>query len=362
MRKRILRTAAVLLLTVLLAVLAILSPLFGSLNRTKGGSGAADKVRQDAKTEEQTDNLETGGTAEMADKTTEENGKTEEQTETAGKSGTASAEDSLEDSAGSAGDVAESSGETLHVTVLGDSIAKGYSGDKSVHVECYGNLAAEQIASQNRSPYIVENYAKNGLDSVDMNEKILTKEEVTVSLENADVIFITVGSNDLLNECKRVVQEILNTDTTFKSADEALKVLEDAVGENPFLVLNIINALANWDYHSFEVQWRQMMDTITPLRKEDAQIIVTDIYNPVANMELPSTMNQVVEDIIGNMNQIMEEHAWEYDYRVASVSESDVCGHVQSDGLHPDQTGQQIIADIVTEEYEEANKGEFIEE
>ena len=208
----------------------------------------------------------------------------------------------------------------------------------------------------------MENYAKNGLDSADMNEKILTKEEVPVSLENADVIFITVGSNDLLNECKRVVQEILNTDTKFKSADEALKVLEDAVGENPFLVLNIINALANWDYHSFEVQWRQMMDTITPLRKEDAQIIVTDIYNPVANMELPSTMNQVVEDIIGNMNQIMEEHAWEYDYRVASVSESDVCGHVQSDGLHPDQTGQQIIADIVTEEYEEANKGEYIEE
>lgn len=343
MRKRILRTAAVLLLTVLLAVLAILSPLFGSLNRTKGGSGAADKVRQDAKTEEQTDNLETGGTADMADKTTEENRVTEEQTETAG-------------------DGAEVGEQSLYVTVLGDSIAKGYSGDKSVHVECYGNLAAEQIASQNRSPYIVENYAKNGLDSADMNEKILTKEEVTASLENADVIFITVGSNDLLDECKRVVQEILNTDTKFKSADEALKVLEDAVGENPFLVLNIINALANWDYHSFEVQWRQMMDTITPLRKEDAQIIVTDIYNPVANMELPSTMNQVVEDIIGNMNQIMEEHAWEYDYRVASVSESDVCGHVQSDGLHPDQTGQQIIADIVTEEYEEANKGEYIEE
>lgn len=343
MRKRILRTAAVLLLTVLLAVLAILSPLFGSLNRTKGGSGAADKVRQDAKTEEQKDNLETGGTADMADKTTEENRVTEEQTETAG-------------------DGAEVGEQSLYVTVLGDSIAKGYSGDKSVHVECYGNLAAEQIASQNRSLYIVENYAKNGLDSADMNEKILTKEEVTVSLENADVIFITVGSNDLLNECKRVVQEILNTDTKFKSADEALKVLEDAVGENPFLVLNIINALANWDYHSFEVQWRQMMDTITPLRKEDAQIIVTDIYNPVANMELPSTMNQVVEDIIGNMNQIMEEHAWEYDYRVASVSESDVCGHVQSDGLHPDQTGQQIIADIVTEEYEEANKGEYIEE
>ena len=46
-----------------------------------------------------------------------------------------------------------------------------------------------------------------------MNEKILTKEEVRDSLAKSNIIFITVGSNDLLNECKRMVQEILNTDT-----------------------------------------------------------------------------------------------------------------------------------------------------
>lgn len=342
MRKKILRTAAVLLFTVLLAVSALLSPLLGSLNRTAEGTTA----------KQQTENLATVGAADMADGTAEET-ELGEQTDTAGESGTASAEDSQEGGIDSAGDSAQGSSETLHVTVLGDSIAKGYSGDKSVHIECYGILAAAGIASRSGCPYIVENYAKNGLDSAGMNEKILTKEEVTASLENADVIFITIGSNDLLNECKRVVQEILDTDTKFKSADEALKVLEDAVGENPLLVLSIINALANWDYHSFEVQWRQMMETIAPLRKEDTEIIVTDIYNPVANIELPSTMNQVVEGIIGNMNQIMEDHAWEYDYRVAPLSESDVCEYVQSDGLHPDQTGQRIIADLVTEEYEE---------
>ena len=44
-----------------------------------------------------------------------------------------------------------------------------------------------------------------------MNEKILPRDDVQESIASADVIFITLGSNDLLNECKRVVQEILNT-------------------------------------------------------------------------------------------------------------------------------------------------------
>ncbi len=39
------------------------------------------------------------------------------------------------------------------------------------------------------------------------------------------------------------------------------------------------------------------MDTISSCKKEEAQIVVTNIYNPVKQMELPGTMNQVVEDI-----------------------------------------------------------------
>ena len=43
------------------------------------------------------------------------------------------------------------------------------------------------------------------------------------------------------------------------------------------------------------------------LKQEDAEIVVTNIYNPVANLKLPSTMNQVVEDIIKNMNGIIDD-------------------------------------------------------
>lgn len=239
----------------------------------------------------------------------------------------------------------------LYCTVLGDSIAKGYTCDKS-WMENYGSIAAKKIAYTEGCRYIYHNYAKTGLDTAGLNEKYLSRENVRTNIAKADVIFITIGSNDLLNECKRVVQEILKTDTEFKSADEALASLKDSVKKNPLLVLNAISALNNWDYNSFEKEWVQMMKTINTLKKEDARVIVTTIYNPAGNIKLPSTMNQIVEDIIENMNFIIEKRAGKYGYEVADIYESAVTSHLQKDGVHPDPQGQQIIADLMYEEYE----------
>ena len=235
----------------------------------------------------------------------------------------------------------------VYVTVLGDSIAKGYSGDENVVIEPYSSLAMRQMAAEEDFQYEITNYARNGLDSAGMNDKILTDEEVCDSVSRSDVIFITVGSNDLLNECKSAVQEILDTDTKFKSAGEALKALRESAAGNPLLVLKIIETLEQWDYQMFEANWIEMMHRIDGMKKEGAWIIVTNIYNPVANLNIPSTMDRGVENVIRNMNQIIEKYAEEYGYQVADIFSSEVCDHVQPDGLHPDQTGQQIIADQI---------------
>ena len=66
----------------------------------------------------------------------------------------------------------------FHVTVLGDSIAKGYSGDKAVDIESYGSIAADKLSGELGMPYSFQNFAKNGLDSAGMNEKILPREDV----------------------------------------------------------------------------------------------------------------------------------------------------------------------------------------
>lgn len=235
----------------------------------------------------------------------------------------------------------------VRATVLGDSIAKGYSEDKDAVIEPYGSLAMKQMAEREHFQYEIANYAKNGLDSSGMNEKILTDGEICSTVEKSDIIFITVGSNDLLNECKRSVQEILDTDTKFKSAEEALRVLRESVSGNPLLVFGIIEALENWDYQTFENNWTDMMEKLGSLKKENAEVIVTNIYNPVANLKIPATMEHGVESVIVNMNDIIDRHADEYGYRVADLFHSEVYAHVQKDGLHPDQTGQQIIADQI---------------
>lgn len=237
--------------------------------------------------------------------------------------------------------------QNVRATILGDSIAKGYSRSKDLEIVPYGTLVMEELAEEDHFSYAVENYGKNGLDCEGMNEDILTDETVRASISSADVLFITVGSNDLLNTFKSSVREILETETRFRSVDEAAKALTESVAENPMLILKVIDAIENWDYPAFEEEWIKMMETVDGLKKEDAWIVVTNIYNPVSNLELPSTMNRVVEEIIRNMNQIMEDHAEEFGYHVADVYHTDVCVHVQKDGVHPDQEGQQIIADRI---------------
>lgn len=237
--------------------------------------------------------------------------------------------------------------EYVFATVLGDSIAKGYASDKNIEIIPYGSLVLEQLSSEADFKYDIVNYAKNGLDTIDMNIKILSDPKVCESLKKSDIIFITLGSNDLLNTFKKEVQDILETDTKFRSVGDALDVLGDSVVSNPLLILKIIEALKEWDYPAFDLQWTKMMDTISSMKKDDAWIVVTNIYNPVINLELPSMMNQVVESVIKNMNVIMESHAQEYDYQVVDIFQSNVNKNVQNDGLHPDQSGQQIIAEKI---------------
>lgn len=237
--------------------------------------------------------------------------------------------------------------EMITCTVLGDSIAKGYSTDKVKPIKCYGRIVTEQLSEEYGTWFDYRNFAKNGLDTKGLNEQILSRDTVKWSLNKSDVILLTMGSNDLLNEFKREAQEILNSDTKFRSASQAVGELKDGVEKNPLIVFKIIDALSSWDYGSFESQWIKAMDTITQQKKESAQIIVTNIYNPISNIEIPGTLNKVVENIIQNMNGIIEKRAEEYGYEVVDLFHSNVAAFVQGDGLHPSQEGQKMIAQMV---------------
>ena len=138
----------------------------------------------------------------------------------------------------------------------------------------------------------------------------------------------------------------LSKDTT---ANQGLAALQDGIKANPLLLVKVVSAISNWDYTSFEDDWKLTMENIDSMRPANSEMIVTTIYNPVESMELPGTLNSIVEGLISKMNDIIVSYADDYDYKVVELLDSGIGEKVQSDGLHPNQEGQQLICDLMEE-------------
>lgn len=233
---------------------------------------------------------------------------------------------------------------------LGDSIPNGYYGAEETEVTCYPILIAGDLHKISSREIWMSRYTQNGLTTKKLNSTVLDEPEVQQMLSQAELITLTIGSNDLMNEFKKVSREILNNQTRFYTADEALAALQEGIAENPLLLMNVASAIGGWDYSSFEEQWVLAMETIASCRKEDAQMAVTTIYNPMEGRELPGTLNAVIERVISGMNEIMWKHAEEYGYQVVDLFNSGIEELTQSDGLHPNQDGQDMIRMLMENE------------
>ncbi len=245
----------------------------------------------------------------------------------------------------------------ISCAAFGDSIAKGYGGRGSEDLKSYSEILMEKISEETKRPAECRKHGKNGLDSSRLNSEIFDTEEAAADMEVADIITLTIGANDLMQEFKGAAQEVLGTERRFASAYDAMDALMEGVEGNPLLIMKVLDVLNNWDYDGFEEQWILAMEKLSAHRKESSQLIVTNIYNPVSGFELPASMNQIVEDIILNMNEIMYQYGEKYDYYVVDLFSSDICDNLQEDGLHPNQEGQEIIAELVLEK---VDTGRFI--
>lgn len=81
----------------------------------------------------------------------------------------------------------------LHILALGDSIAQGY-GLEHPKEESYSGILAEMTGST------VQNEGINGLKSGELLEK-LEAGEYDSAIEKADIILLSIGSNDILKPC-----------------------------------------------------------------------------------------------------------------------------------------------------------------
>lgn len=257
------------------------------------------------------------------------------------------APDHVQETAETAHTGVDSEVEKIYGTVLGDSIARGYSTEKNVRIECYGSIVIKRKAEDEGCLYEIRNYARDGLNTEQLSKEVLARGEVLRDLAKSDIILISTGSNDLLEQCRTVIGRSLGREEELTDIEQAAKELKAQIEENPVLVFQIAEALAGWDCRAFEEEWTGMMDTVTGAKKDGAEIVVNNIYNPAENMELPDPVKRAAAGMIRDMNDIIDSYAREYGYTAADLEGSDVSEHVQSDGVHPDQTGQERIAEIV---------------
>lgn len=81
-------------------------------------------------------------------------------------------------------------GEIKHITVLGDSIAEGYGLDEND--KNYGSWLGEYYGAE------VKNFALSGDTTQDLLDKLETNTEISESVENSDLICVSIGGNDIL--------------------------------------------------------------------------------------------------------------------------------------------------------------------
>ena len=92
--------------------------------------------------------------------------------------------------------------EPLNYLLLGDSIAQGY-GVYNRDKACYGKIVADT------NGYSYANYAVNGYRSCDLISQ-LGNPEVNAAVENADIISLSIGGNDFLQQnLPRIAVEVL---------------------------------------------------------------------------------------------------------------------------------------------------------
>lgn len=253
--------------------------------------------------------------------------------------------------------------EIICYVALGDSIPNGYYGKQEPEIVGYPVLLAGDLQKISGRRVHLGQFTKNGLTTKKLNANMLAEPSVQDQIAQADLITLTIGANDLMNQFKKVSREILGNQTRFATADEALTALQDGIEENPLLLMSVASEISGWDYASFEEQWLLTMENIKEYQSPDTQLAVTTIYNPMETRELPGTLNAVVEGVISGMNEIIQNHAQEYGYQVVDLFDSGIEEHTQSDGLHPNQTGQDMIRVLIEHELDlEAFQSEAADE
>ena len=244
--------------------------------------------------------------------------------------------------------------ETGSYVALGDSISAGYGLEG-------GELSFPEMLERDTG-YVLTDFSSNdGVTSEDLLET-LNKSEVIAAVQDADVITITVGGNDLMNALYEYLADAPGVSMT---ADQIRDGLVNGTIKDPLVLLTLMNSLSGFPKSS------HAEDALTTLRTNlssalaqikvmnpDVTCIIANQYNPYWHIKEAAAIGIVLtfETGVLDLNTTLAEVA-----QTQGVTAVDVYGafHVSADNpcnadftaiddfnldFHPNALGHQLIA------------------
>lgn len=253
----------------------------------------------------------------------------------------------------------------VNIVVIGDSIAKGV-GSTDASAKSFAALIGEKVNGT------VNNLGITGLDSGQLMEKLKT-EKFQTALEDADVIFVSIGSNDLLKPFLSIVANAAGVSGEGKDLYEKLQKQfaklskEDPLAAGNALAVAVKNVNNNKQLAQACKQFPEHFETIIKQIKSinpEALIYVNNIYNPYYGVAYEYdgltllNVHKLCESYIVKLNQAFDPSSGEYTLMdMYSVFRQTGLTNVNAASLenmsrvnfdpHPNDAGYQLMADYI---------------
>jgi len=198
----------------------------------------------------------------------------------------------------------------IQLLALGDSLTRGTGDDAG---KGYVGYLKEIIEKKSKEKIALSNYGIKGLTS-DQLKKQVQETEIKRKIQNADILFITIGGNDLFQ------------------GGETLKQLDD----------KWINKIS----HSYTANLKSTLSTIRSVNK-DAPVYLIGLYNPFSDLENSSITSKVVRNWNNETAEISAGFSHVIYVPTYDIFQQNVQSFLYSDHFHPNAKGYQLMAERV---------------
>lgn len=200
--------------------------------------------------------------------------------------------------------------EGIQLLALGDSLTRGTGDDEG---KGYIGYLKELLSDKTNETINLANYGVKGLTSTEL-ANMMTQKEIQRQASMADIIFITIGGNDLFQGGE-----------TLSNLDEnSIKELSASYLEN---------------LHSILTKLRSV--------NEDAPIYLMGLYNPFSDLEDSDLSSKVVRDWNNESAEISAGFNHTIFVPTYDIFQQNVQTFLYSDHFHPNAKGYQLMAERV---------------